>query len=86
MNFWNFVSNNYQWLSEKSIPRKVIGIPDLDPLTNLAVQMMTLSKQLDKLNVNYIQTNVVCDHCARNHVSTKYIQSQLEESPKCFME
>ena len=31
--------------------------------------MATLSQQLGKMNVNAIQTNVVCDHCARNHSS-----------------
>ncbi|XP_065636347.1 uncharacterized protein LOC136070386 [Quercus suber] len=31
--------------------------------------MATLSQQLGKMNVNAIQTNVVCDHCAGNHSS-----------------
>ena len=31
--------------------------------------MATLSQQLGKMNINAIQTNVVCDHCAGNHSS-----------------
>lgn len=31
--------------------------------------MANLSQQLGKMNVNAIQTNVVCDHCVGNHSS-----------------
>lgn len=37
-------SNNYQWLSERSMLRKVARVLLLDPITNLVAQMTTLSK------------------------------------------
>lgn len=64
-------SNNYRWFSKKSMPRKVVRVIHLDPITNLTTQLETIVKQLGKFNVNYIQTNVVCIHCARNHPSTE---------------
>ena len=51
------------------MPRKTAGVLELDSITPLAVQMATLSQQLGKMNVNAIQTNVVCDHCVGNHSS-----------------
>lgn len=32
-------------------------------------QLATIVKWVSKLNVNYIQNNVICDHCAKNHAS-----------------
>ena len=63
------VSNNYQWPIEKAMLRKTVGVLELDSITSLAAQMATLSQQLGKMNVNAIQTNVVCDHCVGNHSS-----------------
>ena len=51
------------------MPGKTVGVLELDSITSLAAQMATLSQQLGKMNVIAIQTNVVCDHCARNHSS-----------------
>ena len=51
------------------MPGKTVGVLELDSITSLAAQMATLSQQLGKMNVNAIQTNVVCDHCAGNHSS-----------------
>ena len=62
-------SNNYQWPTERAMPRKTAGVLELDSITSLAAQMETLSQQLGKMNVNAIQTNVFCDHCAGNHSS-----------------
>ena len=62
-------SNYYQWPTEKAMPRKTTGVLELDSITSLAAQMANLSQQLGKMNVNAIQTNVVCDHCAGNHSS-----------------
>ena len=31
--------------------------------------MTTLSKNLGKMNFNYIQTNIMCDHYVENHSS-----------------
>ena len=62
-------SNNYQWPIEKTMLRKTAGVLELDSITSLVAQMATLSQQLGKMNVNAIQTNVVCDHCVGNHSS-----------------
>ena len=68
-------SNNYQWPTKRAMPRKTTGVLELDSITSLAAQMATLSQQLGKMNVNAIQTNVVCDHCAGNHLS---VDRQME--------
>ena len=65
-------SKNYQWPIEKTMLRKTAGVLELDSITSLVAQMATLSQQLGKMNVNAIQTNVICDHCAGNHSSVDY--------------
>ena len=62
-------SNNYQWPTERAMPRKTARVLELDSITSLVAQMATFSQQLGKMNVNAIKTNVVCDHCAGNHSS-----------------
>nr|XP_023872628.1 uncharacterized protein LOC111985214 [Quercus suber] len=39
-------SNNYQWPTERAMPRKTAGVLELDSITSLAAQMATLSQQL----------------------------------------
>ncbi|XP_023886157.1 uncharacterized protein LOC111998291 [Quercus suber] len=39
-------SNNYQWITERAMPRKTAGVLELDSITSLAAQMATLSQQL----------------------------------------
>ena len=63
------LASNYQWPTERAMPRKTAGVLELDSITSLAAKMATLSQQLGKMNVNVIQTDVVCDHCAGNHSS-----------------
>ena len=53
------------------MPRKTAGVLELDSITSLATQMATLSQQLGKMNVNAIQTNVVCDHCVADTLPTR---------------
>ena len=53
----------------KSNAKKDSWSLELDFITSLVAQMATLSQQLSKMNVNAIQTNVVCDHCLGNHSS-----------------
>ena len=38
--------NNCQWPTERTVPKKVAGVHDLDAVTNLATQISSLSKQL----------------------------------------
>ena len=63
------LASNYQWPTERAMPRKTAGVLELDSITSLAAKMATLSQQLGKMNVNVIQTDVVCDHCVGNHSS-----------------
>ncbi|KAH9704556.1 hypothetical protein KPL70_011517 [Citrus sinensis] len=59
-------SNNYQWTSERSMPRKIVGAHNIDVVTTL--QMTALSNKLEHLNVSAIQTQV-CELCRGNHIS-----------------
>ncbi|KAH9672110.1 hypothetical protein KPL70_017603 [Citrus sinensis] len=61
-------SNNYQWTSERLMPRKIIGAHNVDVVTALSAQMTALSNKLEHLNVSAIQTKV-CELCERNHTS-----------------
>jgi hypothetical protein len=42
-------NNSYQWLNERTMPRKVAGIYEVDPLTSIATQVSSLSNQLATL-------------------------------------
>ncbi|KAH9697831.1 hypothetical protein KPL71_023777 [Citrus sinensis] len=61
-------SNNYQWSSERSMPRKTVGAHNIDVFTALFAQMTTLSNKLEHLNVSAIQTQV-CELCRGNYIS-----------------
>ena len=61
-------SNNYQWSSERSLPRKTVGAHNIDVVTTLSAQMTALSNKLKHLNVSVIQTQV-CELCRGNHTS-----------------
>ena len=63
-------SNNYQWPSERSMSKRAIGVHEIDVITAISAQVMTLSKQQGSLNVNVIQTpSQACELCERNHAS-----------------
>lgn len=47
-------SYNYQWFSERSKPKPVVGVLELDHITSLTVQLTNIIKQLDNVNVNSI--------------------------------
>ena len=42
-------SNNYQWPTERTITKKVVGIHELDPFTALLAQVASLSHQVSTL-------------------------------------
>ena len=42
----NIALNNCQWPAKRAIPKKVVGVHDLDAVTNLVAQISSLSKQL----------------------------------------
>lgn len=45
------VTNNYQWHLERSLPRKVAGVLELDVINDLAAQVATLTKKFEIVNV-----------------------------------
>lgn len=47
----------------------------LDSVTALTSQLASLSGQLSGASVNVVQTNVSCDHCAKNHLSANCLAS-----------
>ena len=47
-------SNNYQWTSERSMPRKIVGAYNIDVVIVLSAQMTALSNKLEHLNVSAI--------------------------------
>lgn len=59
-------SNNQQWPSDRSMPKRAARVMDLYPTTNLLAQLTTIIKKLGNLNENLIQTNIVCDLCERD--------------------
>lgn len=63
-------SNNYQWPSDRTIPKKAAGVHEIDAITALTAQVATLSRQLGNLNVNAIHVPPkVCELCGGNHAN-----------------
>lgn len=65
-------SNNYQWPSERSSPRKAIRAYEIDALITLiaqvTVQVAALSKKFDTLGVQAVQNSfIVCEMCGDGH-------------------
>lgn len=63
-------SNNYQWSFERARPKPMARVLELHHMSNFASQLATLNKKLDKfekMNVNSVQTNIVCRNCAGKH-------------------
>ena len=61
------------------MPKKLVGVHDLDAITNLAAQISSLSKQLQvaQLHNSQASTNMVqasppsCESCHGPHLTTK---------------
>ena len=49
--------NNYQWLSEQSLQKKVMGVYELDAIIALTAQVATFTKQVGSMKVNSIQAS-----------------------------
>ena len=50
------VSNNYQWQSNIAMPKKMVGVHELDVILAIHAQLALLMKKLDGTNVSAIQT------------------------------
>ena len=65
--------NNYQWSSERGLPKRVEGKYEIDSLTLLTAKMDAMTQKLDKLNVyavNSCAPSPLCDRCGLlEHVS-----------------
>ena len=61
-------ANAYQWLSERTTPKKVFEIEENDVFTKLSTQVEILTKQLENLTANAIHTQLgSCDFCGGDH-------------------
>ena len=47
-------SNNYQWPTERTMAKKVVGIHELDPFATLSAQVASLSHQVSTLTTQRI--------------------------------
>lgn len=67
-------SNNYQWPYEKSVPRRSVGILDMDVANALTIQVPVLIKKFDTLAVHSVQSPfVTCDLCGKRHSNDHYL-------------
>ena len=62
-------SNSYQWPNERSIPKRTMGVLEVDAITALQAQVTLLTKMIEASSVNVIQTPPFsCDWCG-GHMS-----------------
>ncbi|XXG59005.1 hypothetical protein AAC387_Pa04g1169 [Persea americana] len=63
-------SNNYMKASDRSFPKKSMGVHEVDSFTALLAQLASIKKQLGSLNVNAINSPIlICEFCGGNHLS-----------------
>ncbi|XP_022898454.1 uncharacterized protein LOC111411971 [Olea europaea var. sylvestris] len=81
--------NNYQWPNERILPKKEVGVHEVEAITTLIAQVHNLTQQLktNQLTANAIQlTPPACDFCHGNHpseecqVGNPFFQSQAEQA------
>jgi len=49
-------SNSYQWQSDRAMPRKAVGVDEIDAISLIHAQLALLIKKLNAANVSVIQT------------------------------
>ena len=85
----DMATNNYQWPSERSTPKKVAGVHEVDAITNLTAQIAALSRQLqnNQMTAHAIQASTpVCEFCNGPHqgsdcqVDNPFSQVQREQA------
>ncbi|KAJ8617556.1 hypothetical protein MRB53_013742 [Persea americana] len=60
-------SNNYMKASDRSFPRKSVGVHEVDGFTALSAQLASIQKQLGSLNVNAINSpTLICTNLVLN--------------------
>ncbi|EOX93981.1 Uncharacterized protein TCM_003006 [Theobroma cacao] len=64
------VTNNYQWLVERLMHRRVARIHDVDAFSVLSAQRTALTKTLESFGINRLQSPfIACELCKDNHAS-----------------
>ena len=48
--------NSYQWQSDRAMPRKAVGVDEIDAISLIHAQLALLIKKLNATNVSVIQT------------------------------
>nr|XP_023876781.1 uncharacterized protein LOC111989228 [Quercus suber] len=71
-------SSNYQWPTERAMPRKTAEVLELDSITSLAAQMATLSQQLVHAKTNVVIQNNLASIC-NLEVQISQLSSMLTE-------
>ena len=61
-------SNNYQWPNERTT-KKAAGLYEIDGFSALTAKVESLSRKLDTISVNVVQSVQVCDLCGGPHQS-----------------
>ena len=67
--------NNYQWPSERFLPKKVAGLHETDAITTLTAQVTSLTRQLQssQLTAKAIYTPPPsCDFYQGDHTSKEF--------------
>ena len=65
-------NNSYQWSSERSMPRRIVAVYEIDAMTALNAKVDNLFKKINQLNINSVQSCVqVCEICASPHVTNE---------------
>ena len=59
-------SNNYQWPNKRAT-KKTVGLYEIDGFSTLTTKVESLSRKLDTISVNAIQSVQVCDLCGGPH-------------------
>ena len=67
----NIALNNCQWPTEREVPKKVVGVHDLDAVTNLTAEISSLSK---KLLDQHIWSKLIL-HCLRVAMDPTLLQN-----------
>ena len=63
--------HKYQWPNERQVPKRALGVHEIDAKLALSVQVQSLTQQLKAAQVTskIAQVIVVCELCAGQHPS-----------------
>ena len=68
-------SNSNEWSNERGMPKKVVGIYEINGMNMLNVKMDFLVKIFGKMGtVNAICNSIFCDNCGGSHMPSECMQ------------